>query len=358
MGISILSLNSGNLFVLLVGFLQFFLFPWAFRNLPKENWQILASIPGEKRGSEVRHGTNYTWYGFLLATAYVFAVLLFLLLMGSHAVPKSASLILVILVLTICTPLSSIVARLVEGKRFTLTVGGAFFAGLLVAPWIISLLNSLAVDFPEYQFPMMPTMTAMAIAYIAGEGMGRLACISFGCCYGKPINSLPNMLQKLMRPFGMTFSGKTKKISYAHSLDGQPVVPVQAMTVVLYSVVNLLGIWLFLNESYAAAFFVVIGTSQGWRFLSEFLRADYRGEGKISIYQMMSLVALLYAVGLLFFVPQSPAGTSRIEAGLKSIWSPETILFLQGLWAVIFLYTGKSKVTAAKIFVYVVKDRI
>jgi len=130
MGISIRSFNSENLFVLLVSFLQFF-FPWVFRNLPKEYWQILASIPGKKRGREVRHGTNYTWYGFFLATAYVFAVLLFLLLMGSQAVPRSASLILVIRVLTICTPMSSIVARLVEGKRFTLTVGGAFFAGLL-----------------------------------------------------------------------------------------------------------------------------------------------------------------------------------------------------------------------------------
>jgi len=35
-----------------------------------------------------------------------------------------------------------------------------------------------------------------------------------------------------------------------------------------------------------------------------------------------------FFAGLLFFFPQSPAGASRIEAGLQSIWSPETILFL------------------------------
>jgi len=352
------SLDSNTLFVLFLGFLQLLFFPWAFRNLPKESWQVLASVPEKESGSKAWQGTNYTWYGFFLATAYVFGVLLFLLLMGSLAASKTACLVLIILVLAICTPLSSIVARQVEGKRFTLTVGGAVFVGILLAPWIIQLLNALPGSILGYRFPVLATMTAMAIAHISGEGMGRLACISFGCCYGKPMNSLPPMFQKLLNPFSMTFSGKTKKIAYAHGLDGHPVVPIQAMTALLYSAASLLGIWFFLKESYATAFLVVIGTSQGWRILSEFLRADYRGERKISSYQMMSLFALPYAVGLLLLFPSLPGGATRIEAGLKSIWSPGMILFLQGLWGIIFLYTGKSKVTAAKIFIYVVKDRI
>jgi len=269
MGISIPSFNSENLFVLLVSFLQFF-FPWVFRNLPKEYWQILASIPGKKRGREVRHGTNYTWYGFFLATAYVFAVLLFLLLMGSQAVPRSASLILVIRVLTICTPMSSIVARLVEGKRFTLTVGGAIFAGLLLAPWVIALLNFLPGDILEYRFPVLATMTAMAIGHISGEGMGRLACISFGCCYGKPLDMLPPFHRKLLAPFGMTFFGKTKKIAYAHGLDGQPVVPVQAMTSVLYTALSLLSIWLSLKRIISFPLWLLSDFPMGGGFFPSF----------------------------------------------------------------------------------------
>ncbi len=350
--------NFNILFVFLIGSLQSLFYPWAFRNLPKENWQVMACIPGKTGGNEARKGTNYTWYGFFLATAYVYGVFLFLLLMGSLGAPKTASLTLIILVLTICTPLSSIVARAVEGKRFTLTVGGAAFAGLLIAPWLIQFLNKMPYNFLNYRFPILQTMIAMAIAHIAGEGMGRLACISFGCCYGKPVSSLPPLFGKLIGPFSVVFSGKTKKISYAHGLDGHPVVPIQAMTAVLYSAASLLGIWLFLNQVYAAAFMVGIGVSQGWRILSEFLRADYRGKVTFSAYQMMSLAALPYAICLLYFFPQAPTGAPGIETGLKSIWSPEMILFLQGLWFIIFFYTGKSRVTAAKILLYVVKDRI
>ncbi|SEM25492.1 Prolipoprotein diacylglyceryl transferase [Syntrophus gentianae] len=358
MDILSITFNYSILFVFLIGLFQSLFYPWAFRNLPKENWQVMACVPGKTGETGARDGINYTWYGFFLATAYVYGVFLFLLLMGSLVATKAASLTLIVLVLIICTPLSSILARGVEGKRFTLTVGGATFAGLLLAPWLIQFLNEMPYNFLNYRFPILPTMTAMAIAHIAGEGMGRLACISFGCCYGKPVRSLPPLLGKLIGPFSVVFSGKTKKISYAHGLDGHPVVPVQAMTAVLYSATSLLGIWLFLNQVYAAAFVIVIGVSQGWRILSEFLRADYRGERIFSVYQMMSLAALPYAIFLLFFFPQAPKGASGIELGFKSIWSPEMILFLQGLWSIIFFYTGKSRVTAAKILLYVVKNRI
>ncbi|OPY79910.1 MAG: Prolipoprotein diacylglyceryl transferase [Syntrophus sp. PtaU1.Bin005] len=351
-------LDSNAAFLLLLGFLQFLLFSWAFRNLPKENWQFLAVIPNIEPGVDAHNGTNYTWYGLFLATGYVLGALMFLLLMGSIAVPWNISLVVTVIVLAVCTPLSSIIARLVEGKKFTLTVGGAVFGGLLISPWIVHLLNMQAGTFLGYNVPVLPTMAAMAIAYGVGEGTGRLACISFGCCYGKSVNDLPSGLRKLLSPIGMTFSGKTKKIAYAHSLDGHAVVPIQAMTAIVYSATSLYGSWLFLNSSFEAAFTIVIGISQGWRILSEFLRADYRGNNKFTSYQRMSLLSLPYAAGLLFFFPQSAMSAPSIEAGLKSIWSPGMILFLQGLWAIIFLYTGKSKVTAARISFHVVKDRI
>jgi prolipoprotein diacylglyceryltransferase len=133
-------------------------------------------------------------------------------------------------------------------QEFTLTVGGAVFGGLLISPWIVHLLNMQAGTFLGYNVPVLPTMAAMAIAYGVGEGTGRLACISFGCCYGKSVNDLPSGLRKLLSPIGMTFSGKTKKIAYAHSLDGHAVVPIQAMTAIVYSATSLYGSWLFLNR--------------------------------------------------------------------------------------------------------------
>ena len=35
---------------------------------------------------------------------------------------------------------------------------------------------------------MQIVLAALAIGYILGEGLGRLACLSFGCCYGKPLD--------------------------------------------------------------------------------------------------------------------------------------------------------------------------
>jgi len=353
-----LTMNPNTSFVLSLGVALCVLFFWGFRKLPKENRQILACVPLNKTGGAWQ-GINYTWYGFFQATAYVFGVALFLVLMGAAAVPVAAALTLIFLVLAICAPLSRILAGLVEGKRFTLTVGGAVFAGLVLAPWLIGAVNALGGDRFGFRLPMLPTLAAMAIGHIIGEGTGRLACISFGCCYGKPLSVLPPVVRMTLRPFAMTFSGKTKKIAYAHGLDGQPVVPVQAMTAVIYTLAGLAGIRLFLAELYLPAFAVTVGTAQGWRFLSEFLRADYRGGGRISAYQLMSLLALSYAAGLLFLFPSvPPSGGILITAGLASLWTPEMILFLQGLWVIIFLYTGRSNVTTAEISIDVVKERI
>jgi hypothetical protein len=38
--------------------------------------------------------------------------------------------------------------------------------------------------------PIVPALAAVMIAYTFGEALGRLACISFGCCYGVSISKL------------------------------------------------------------------------------------------------------------------------------------------------------------------------
>ena len=79
------------------------------------------------------------------------------------------------------------------------------------------------------------------------------------------------------------FSGKTKKIAYAHGLDGQKVIPVQALTSLIFCASGLAGVYLFLEGHYQTAFLQAVVVTQFWRFVSELLRADYRGEGKISV---------------------------------------------------------------------------
>src|SRR5205085_1755107 len=94
--------------------------------------------------------------------------------------------------------------------------------------------------------PVVPTFAAVAICYAFGEGIGRLACISFGCCYGKPVEACSPLLRWLFKHFYFVYSGATKKIAYASHLEGRKVVPVQALTGFIFVGVGLAAMALFL----------------------------------------------------------------------------------------------------------------
>ena len=58
-------------FVGALAVLVFVLFGWAFRTLPHEGWQILASVPTVEKAAHQWSGVNLTYYGALLASAMV-----------------------------------------------------------------------------------------------------------------------------------------------------------------------------------------------------------------------------------------------------------------------------------------------
>jgi len=267
-------------------------------------------------------------------------------------------LLLVLALLGCCVPASRLVAFIVEKKAHTFTVGGAVFVGILAAPVFVALLNrTVGVVWP-FHIPAMAACAAMAIAYSFGEGLGRLACISFGCCYGKPLSASPNWLRRIFEGRGFIFSGSTKKIAYAGGLEDTEVIPIQAITSVLYTLCGMVAIGLFLSGRFYAAFLLAIIVTQVWRLLSEMLRADYRGEGNISAYQIMGIVAVVYAIATALFFPVETVAAPQLALGLASIWSPPQILFLQGVWLAIFLYTGLSTVTGATLSFHVHHDRV
>jgi len=61
---------NDELFVFAVGLLLAVLFRWGFTNLPKENWQILATVPRVKKAGGSWRGVNFTYYGFFNAAGY------------------------------------------------------------------------------------------------------------------------------------------------------------------------------------------------------------------------------------------------------------------------------------------------
>ena len=90
--------------------------------------------PGTQEGRRLVDGVNLTWYGLLTGNAYVVSVAVLFILMGAVKVPLAGTALLVTIMLACCVPASRLVARVVEKKAHTFTVGGAVFVGVLIAP--------------------------------------------------------------------------------------------------------------------------------------------------------------------------------------------------------------------------------
>jgi len=346
---------ENEIFLLALAILSVCLLWWGFKALPGERWQIMATIPVRKIDSDRWDGLNLTYYGLFSANAYLMSMAILFVFFGAIKIDIKTTFAIVTIMLAICIPMARIVVIVVEKKAHTRTVGGAVFVGIVLAPLAILAVNKIMGSGEA--IPVMPAMAALAISYSLGEGFGRLACISFGCFYGRALSECFPLMQRLFRYNNFIFSGKTKKIAYESGLDGERVFPVQAITSGLFTATGLFCTYLFLNGYDAASFLFSVLVTQGWRALSEILRADYRGEGRISVYQIMGIVAIMYSFILWNWSDDSNI-TANIMEGIHTVWQPEVIIFLLLFWPGIFLHTGCSKVTGSIISFHVHKDRI
>jgi prolipoprotein diacylglyceryltransferase len=278
--------------------------------------------------------------------------------MGSVGIPGPLGLLVVAAVLCVCMPAARIMARIVEKRLHTLTIAGPSFAGVVVAPGIVWAADLTFSSLTNTGIPMFPVLAAFSIAYAMGEGFGRLACISFGCCYGKPLAACHPILQRAFDRYGFVFSGKTKKIAYESGLEGEPVIPIQAVTSTLFVAVAILGMLLYFRGWYAEALIVTITITQAWRIVSETLRSDYRGGGAWSAYQGLAAVAILCVCIMYLLLPSSFSPPADLAGGLATLWDPVVLLSLQALFAVTFLWTGRSTVTASTMEFQIVEKNI
>jgi hypothetical protein len=347
---------ANDVFLLALGALAAVVLAWGFRTLPREDWQIAAAVPIAKDASGLWHGLNLTYYGVFHATGYTVGLAMVIVLLGALQVPLRGTALMAGILLGSCIPASSLVARLVERKRATFTVAGAVFVGILLGPWAFLLANRLLGPVLGVEVPVVAGLAATSIGFALGEGLGRLACVSFGCCYGKPLSHVSPRLQKLFDRWNFVFAGKTKKVVYEGALEGKPVVPIQAITAVLSVAIALGSAAAFLHGFHRTAFCLSFVGTQAWRLLSEMLRADYRGGGRISAYQVMAMAGILYALAVFPFLPAASLPQADVLTGLNSLWNPGVILCLQGLWLATFLHTGRSVVTGATLTFHVRRD--
>ena len=349
---------SSTVFLFAISIFFFLLFLWAFRNLPSEGWQIMATVPYRKQIDGSWRGINLTYYGFFNAGACVIACAILIILMSSIDTPLIGTLSVTGVLLLLCFPAAKLIARLVEKKSSTFTVGGASFVGFLLMPWLIQLFNQICGPVLGVRVPVVQMLAAAAISYAFGEAFGRLACISFGCCYGKALDTTPSRVQKFFRRSHFVFKGETKKVAYEAALSGRPLVPIQAVTAILSVAAGLAGTLFFLRANWMIAAVIPIGTTQIWRVVSEIFRADYRGGGAFSAYQIMALLVSIYSVAVLSILTPIATAFPDVSSGLRSIARPEVLLLLEGVWLAVFIFMGRSSVTGASISFHVVRDRV
>jgi len=336
----------------------FALIAWGVRTLPAERWQMLAAVPIAKSADGSWRGLNLTFYGFFSATGTSFGFAVLLLLMASVGIPMGVCLLLVGFVLLVCVPSSRLVAGVVERKRNTFSVAGAAFVATIILPLLVLAVRPLASRVLHRELSPLPLFAAAAIAYVLGESIGRLACLSFGCCYGMPLRDANPTIARLFQKHNLVIHGPTKKAAYASDLAGEPLIPVQAITSAVFAVSGLVGVALFLAGRFRLAALIPVVASWGWRACSEWLRADYRGSSRISAYQWMAIVSLLYLGVFLSLMPATTPTVPDLSAGFVQVSSTPVILALQLFWIALFLYYGRSRVTASKLSFHVVADRI
>ncbi len=345
-----------TVFVLVLALAFTALFYWSFRHLPREHWQVLATLPMRRSADGEWRCVNVTWYGFFTAAAIVTAVALALVMLAAIEVAPLAVVMLVIGMLMLCLPASRLIAERVEKQKGVHSVAAAMLVGTVAAPWLIVLVNAAQAALgaaPDAAIPVIPTLAAIAIAYAFGEGLGRLGCISFGCCYGRPVRDLPPAAQRIFSRFHFVFEGSLKKIAYAGNMAGERVVPVQAITAVLYVAAGLLALYLYLLDYFPAALILSLSVTQCWRAYSETLRADYRGSGEVTLYQIFAVVSTIYGVAMLWVFDDGDVTRADLVAGLAAIWQPGAILLCLGIFAASFAFYGRSQVTGSNLTLYV-----
>ncbi|MGA9565488.1 MAG: hypothetical protein WBS19_08200 [Candidatus Korobacteraceae bacterium] len=330
---------------------------WGIKTLPAERWQMIAAVPMAKNGNGEWQGLNLTFYGFFSATASTFGVALMIVLLSSIGTSLLTAAAVIATMMAICVPASKVLARVIEGKRNTFTIAGAaFVASLILPPGMVLVQRGLWRWF-DIRIYALPVLAAAAITYALSEAIGRMACLSFGCCYGKPLSEASPRLARMFSRFPLVFHGSTKKAAYASGLADEPLIPVQTITSLVFTLSGLAGLGFFLAGHWRLAGTVPALATWSWRALSECLRADHRGNSRISVYQWMALIAMGYLTLTLSIIPGGGL-MPNLAAGLAQVTSAGVIVPLQLLWVGLFLYYGRSRVTGSVVSFHVVAERV
>jgi phosphatidylglycerol:prolipoprotein diacylglycerol transferase len=189
----------------------------------------------------------------------------------------------------------------------TLQSGGTFYGGLIGAFVVAALYTR------HYKIPYLPLMDIYAPGLALGHAIGRLACFSAGCCWGKPT----------WLPWGVTFTNQTAAELVGTPL-GVPLHPTQLYEAVAEAANFLVLVLLRRRQRFTgqlfATYLLLYGLERG---SIEFLRGDpdrtMLFHGAFSLMQVVSLLMVLLGAWMWWrgLNPSGAAPAARVPAPVK-----------------------------------------
>lgn len=179
-----------------------------------------------------------------------------------------------------------------ENPTFSLDGGITVIGGLIVgaASFLIG-----AYIFRKKHYYLVTRLLVFAPCCITiAHAFGRIGCFFAGCCYGKPAEGFFSFLGVSFMP------GSGAYTKYGST----PLYPTQLFEAAFLFALFVVLSYLALKKQYKYNIVVYMVAYSIWRFLIEFVRADYRGSflGTLSPSQTQSIILLIASVGVFFIV--------------------------------------------------------
>jgi phosphatidylglycerol:prolipoprotein diacylglycerol transferase len=180
----------------------------------------------------------------------------------------------------------------------TLRSTGVYYGGLLLA------LGASAWYLKKSRLPAWKVADLCAPGIALGQAIGRIGCLSAGCCYGKPTTL----------PWGITFTSR-----YAFDNVGVPLnTPLHPTQ--LYESIGTLILFLYLMWRLSRRHFTgqiileYLVAYASLRFAIEFFRDDERGfilNGLLSTSQFIGLLTVLGSLIVFLYLKRHPSTASE-----------------------------------------------
>ncbi len=172
------------------------------------------------------------------------------------------------------------------GSYVLSSAGFVFYAGLIGGIFIVFLF----AKYKKLYFFRLLDLYAPSLAI--GHALGRIGCFAYGCCYGKPTNSIFGLRFPVQSPAGM---------------GGTKVLPTQLFeSGVLFLIFFLLTRKMRSTLPPGILFASYLSLYSSSRFLLEFLRDDPRGEWLfLSTSQWFSIILFLAAFVFRHYINKS-----------------------------------------------------